>query len=262
MTRIKEYFGTLTKYSYLLENLMSRDLKVKYRRSVLGILWSVLNPLLMMLILNAVFSRVFRYEIANFPLYLISGQLMFSFFSSATNEANFSIIGAGGLMRKVYIPKYLFPVEKMLFEFVNFLFSLSALVVMLIIFRIPFKFSMLLGFVPAFWLLIFSMGVGLILSAYCVFFRDLKHLYSVLITAWMYMTPLFYPIEVLGEGFIHKIVMLNPLTWYILYFRTVVIYGELPTFEMNWICAAAAIVMLILGVLIFRKHQDKFILYI
>lgn len=261
MTKIKAYLETFKKYSYLLENLVSRDFKVKYRRSFLGVLWSMLNPILMMLVLNAVFSRIFRYDIENFPLYLISGQLLFGFFQSATNEANYSVIGASSLMKKVYIPKYLFPLEKMLFEFVNFILSLSALVVMMIIFQVPFKANMLLGIVPLLMLLMFTIGVGMILATYCVFFRDLKHLYSVILTAWMYLTPIFYPIDLL-DGFVHKIIMINPMTWYILYFRTTVLYGELPTAEMNYVCLGYAVVMFILGFLVFKKHQDKFILYV
>ncbi len=261
MTKIKAYLETFKKYSYLLENLVSRDFKVKYRRSFLGVLWSMLNPILMMLVLNAVFSRIFRYNIENFPLYLISGQLLFAFFQSATSEANYSVIGASSLMKKVYIPKYLFPMEKMLFEFVNFILSLSALVVMMIIFRVQFKVSMLLGFVPLILLLIFTLGIGMILATYCVFFRDLKHLYSVVLTAWMYLTPIIYPMDLL-DGFIHKIIMINPLTWYILYFRTVVLYGEFPTAQMNYVCIGYAVAAFVIGILVFKKRQDKFILYV
>ncbi len=258
----KSYLQTFNKYQYLMQNLISRDLKVKYRRSVLGILWSMLNPILMMLILNAVFSRVFRYEIENFPLYLITGQLLFSFFNEATSSAIFSIVDASALIKKVYIPKYMFPIEKTLFAFVNLLFSMVAIVIMLFIFKIPFSFTMFLFPVPFLMFLGFTMGFGLLISAYCVFFRDLKHLYSVLLTAWMYLTPIIYPIEALGDGFIRKIVMLNPLTWYVEYFRAVMIYGQLPTLEMNLICGGLAVLFMLLGIIVFKKRQDKFILYI
>ncbi|MEG2083333.1 MAG: ABC transporter permease, partial [Oscillospiraceae bacterium] len=134
---LKAYIETFQKYKYLLFNLISRDFRVKYRRSVLGILWSMLNPILMMLILNAVFSRVFRFQIENFALYLISGQILFTFFNEATSSAIFSIVEASALIKKVYIPKYIFPLEKVLFAFVNLLFSLSAIIVMLFIFKVP-----------------------------------------------------------------------------------------------------------------------------
>lgn len=259
---IKAYVNTFLRYKYLLENLISRDLKVKYRRSVLGILWSMLNPILMMLILNAVFSRVFRYSVENFPLYLITGQLLFSFFNEATSSAIFSVVDASALIKKVYIPKYIFPLEKTMFAFVNLLFSMVAIVVMLFMFRIPFSLTMLLFPIPFLMLLGFTLGFGMLISAYCVFFRDLKHLYSVLLTAWMYMTPIIYPLEALGDGFIYKIVMLNPLTWYVTYFRNVMIYGLMPTLEINLVCLGYAVFFLFFGVLAFYKKQDKFILYI
>ena len=261
MAKIKDQLISMKRYTYLLENLISRDFKVKYRRSVLGVLWSFLNPILMMLVLNAVFSRVFRYEVQNFPLYLITGQLMFSFFSNATDAATYSVINGASLIKKVYVPKYIFPLEKMLFEFVNFLFSFVAIIVMLIIFRIPFSFKMLLCIVPMLSLLGFAVGFGMILSALCVFFRDLKHLYSVVVMAWMYLTPVFYPVEALS-GWIYKIIHLNPLTWYIMYFRNVLIYDTLPTVTMNLICIGCAVVFLVIGFLFFRAKQDKFVLYI
>ena len=259
---IKAYFETMMKYRYLMSNLIMRDLKVKYRRSVLGVLWSMLNPILMMLILNAVFSRVFRYEIENFPLYLISGQTLFSFFNEATSSAIFSIVEASSLLKKVYVPKYVFPIEKILFAFVNLLFSMSAIIVMLILFGIPFSFTMLLFPVPLLLMLVFTIGFGLIISALCVFFRDLKHLYSVVTMAWMYMTPIIYPIEALGNGFMRTVVELNPLTWYIQYFRAVIINGELPTVTMNLVCAGYALVFLVAGLVVFKKRRDRFILFI
>ena len=259
---IKAYYETFSKYRYLLFNLISRDLKVKYRRSVLGFLWSLLNPILMMFILNAVFSRIFRSGIENFPLYLITGQLIFGFFSEATNGSLYSIVDSASLMKKVYIPKYIFPLEKTLFAFVNMLFSMLAVIVMLLIFKIPFNPTMFLAPIPMILLLMFSTGFGVILSTICVFFRDIRHLYSVLIMAWMYMTPIFYPVEALSESFLMHIININPLYWYITYFRDVLIFGKPPSFMMNIICLLYAVVFLIIGFFLLKKHQDKFILHI
>ncbi|MEA5051062.1 MAG: ABC transporter permease [Oscillospiraceae bacterium] len=259
---IKDYIATFKKYQFLLENMISRDLKVKYRRSVLGLAWSMLNPILMMLILSAVFSRIMRFDVENFPLYIMSGQTLFSFFNTATSSCTFSIVESSPLIKKVYVPKYIFPLERVLFEFVNLLFSMIGLIVIIIIYRVPFSFTMLLAIVPMVLLLGFTVGFSMVLASLCVFFHDLKHLYSVLITAWMYLTPIIYPIDFLGEGFIHTVVMLNPLTWYVTYFRYVIMYNTLPTLEMNLVCVGWAVIFLLLGAFVMKKTQDKFILYL
>ncbi|MEA4912905.1 MAG: ABC transporter permease [Oscillospiraceae bacterium] len=258
----KGYLQTFKKYQFLLENMISRDLKVKYSRSVLGLAWSMLNPILMMLILYAVFSRIMRFDIANFPLYIMTGQTIFSFFNAATTSCTFAIVESAPLIQKVYVPRYIFPLERVLFEFVNLLFSMIALFIMVLIFGVPLSFTMLLAIVPLVMLLGFTIGFGMLLSSVCVFFHDLKYLYSVLITAWMYLTPIIYPLEYLGDGFIHTVVMINPLTWYVTYFRYVVMYNTLPTLEINLFCAGWAVVFLVLGAVVMKKTQDKFILYL
>lgn len=261
---IKAYYETFQKYKYLLQNLITRDFKVKYRRSVLGIAWSLLNPILMMLILYAVFSRMLgdRFAVEYYPLHIMMGQVLFIFFNEATNSANYSVIDSAALIKKVYIPKYLFPVEKVLFAFVNLIFSMGAILVMLFIFRVPFSWTMLLFPVPLIAMLGFTMGMGLILSALCVFFRDMRHLYTILTTAWMYLTPIIYPLEVVEESWIGVIVKINPLTWYVEYFRRVVLHGQLPTLGMNLICFGWAVVFMLIGTIFFYKTQDRFILHI
>ncbi len=258
----KETITTFMRYKYLLENLVSRDLKVKYRRSVLGILWSLLNPILMMLVMSAVFSTIFRNNIEYFPLYLICGQTLFGFFTEATNGALGSVVDSSMLVKKVYIPKYIFPLEKALFAFVNLLFSLAAVAVMCVVFGLPAKWTMLLVPVPLIGLLLFSAGVGLALAVCDVFFRDIAHLYGVITTVLAYLTPLFYPIEALEGSFVYDIVRLNPLTTYVMYFRNVVIYGVMPTLRDNLVCFGWGIVALVLGLLFFKSKQDKFILHI
>ena len=259
---LKAYVETFNRYKYLMLNLVTRDFKVKYRRSVLGILWSMLNPILMTLVLNAIFSHVFRYEIENFALFLISGQTLFTFFSESTSSAIFSIVEASSLIKKVYIPKYIFPIEKVLFAFVNCLFSMPAVILMLIIYRVPFSPTMLLFIVPLLGELLFALGFSLFISCLCVFFRDLKYLYSVLLTVWMYMTPIIYPLSTLEGSWIIYIVKLNPLTAYVEMFRAVVMYGQLPAVSNLLIGYGWGVLFLIVGLLVFRKGQDKFILNI
>ena len=259
---LKPYLDTFLRYKYLLVCLVDRDYKVKYRRSVFGILWSMLNPIMMMIILNAVFSRVFRADIDNFPVYLLTGQLVFSFFNEASSSAIFSVVEASALIKKIYVPKYVFPLERVLFGFVNMVFSLSALIILMIVQKVQVTAVTLLFPLPLIALFLFTCGWSFLISALCVYFRDLKHLYSVLMTAWMYITPIMYPIEYLSGSWVYKIVMLNPLTWYVQYFRQIVMYHALPTLEMNIVCFGEAILMMIIGLLSFRKLQDKFILHI
>lgn len=252
---------TFKKYKYLLKNLIMKDIKLKYRRSILGILWSVLNPLLMMIVISAVFSNIFKFSVANFPIYYLTGSTLFNMLSETTNSAMMSILGASSLIKKVYIPKYIFPLEKCLFGFINFLFSMIAVAIMYVILGYPVYWTALLFPVPVFYTLVFAIGISMILSALSVFFRDIIHLYSVLLTAWTYFTPIVYPQEILSDK-IKAIMSLNPMFHYVQYFRDVLMYNTVPGFEENLICAAIALGTLIVGLLFFKIKQDKFILYI
>ena len=157
-----------SKYRPLIRELVTRDLKVKYRRSVLGYVWSILNPLLMMLLQTLVFSYMFRYDIPNFPLYLICGNTMFNFFNESTNMGMGSVLGNASLIKKVYIPKFIFPISRVLSSFVNLLFSLAAIVLVMLITRSPFYWTILLVWVPLLLLLVFCCGMAVLLSALAV----------------------------------------------------------------------------------------------
>lgn len=257
----KGYLEKFLKYRYLLQELVIKDVKIKYRRSVLGLAWTVLNPLLMMLVITAVFSRLFKFNIEYFPAYYLVGSLIFNFNSEATILAMNSIRGAAGLIKKVYIPKYIFPMEKVMFAFVNALFSLIAVAIVLIILRVPITWTVLLFPIPLVYTLVFSMGLGLILATMNVFFRDTEHLYGVFVTAWMYLTPIIYPMDILPE-MMQKVMAYNPLYHYVEYFRQVIMYNNIPGIKENIICAVCAMVFLIIGLLMFKLKQDKFILYI
>ena len=261
---LKPYIQTFLKYRFLLGNLITRDLKVKYRRSVLGLLWSLLNPILMMLILDAVFSMLIgRTGIENYPIYLILGQTLFTFFSEATGGALESVVASSALMKKIYLPKYVFPLEKVLYAFVNLLFSMLAVIIVLIFKPIKFSYTMFLIPVPLLFLLFFAIGFGLILAVLYSFFRDIKHLYSVIILAWMYLTPIIYPVSLVeNTPLIGLIVKLNPLTWFITYFRDLFLNATLPGPQATLVCAGYSFGFFILGFVIFRKAQDKFILHL
>ena len=186
------------RYRPLLRELVLRDLKIKYRRSFLGYVWSLLNPLLMMTIMSLVFSYMFRFSIPNYPLYLICGQTLWSFFNESTNTAMTSVIYNGPLIRKVYIPKFIFPVARVLSGFVTMSFSLAAILIVMLVTRVQLSWYVLLFPIPLGLLLVFCTGVGMVLSALAVYFRDMLHLYSVVVMAWMYLTPIFYPISALS----------------------------------------------------------------
>ena len=260
-TAIKKELRGIRRYRFLIGDLVSSDIKTKYRRSVLGILWSVLNPLLMMLVLTAVFSNIFKFQIQDFPVYYLTGYVIFNFVTEATNFSMTSILGAAGLIKKVYIPKIIFPLEKCLFSFVNMLFSLIAVVIVFLIIGVTPHATMLMFPIPLIYTFIFSLGLGLVLATLNTFFRDVGHLYSVLITVWMYLTPIIYPMDIL-PGWMQAIVRVNPLYHFVEMFRNVMIYGNLPTATEHIICLAYALIALFGGMLIFRKNQNKFIFYI
>lgn len=258
---MRDYFQKFYRYRYLLKELVSRDIKVKYRRSVLGVAWSVLNPLLMMLVMTAVFSTIFKFQVENYPVYYLTGLLIFNFVNEATNASMTSIIDNAPLIKKVYIPKYIFVLEKCLFALVNALYSLIAMFIIMLILRVHVSWTIVLLPIPLVYTFLFSVGLGLILGTCNVFFRDIGHLYGVWTTAWMYLTPIIYPIEIL-PNFVKSVVAFNPLIYYVNYFRNIVLYGVVPSFRENVICIGIALLFLILGLWVFKANQDKFILHI
>lgn len=252
------------RYTPLLKNLVSKDFKIKYRRSVLGVLWSVLNPLLTMVVLTLVFSRILRIDVGtDFATYYIVGVSLWNFFSEATASSLSSILQSAPLIKKVYIPKYIFPLEKCLFSLVNFCFSLIAVLVVMIARGVYPSWTSLLFFVPVIYCFVFTCGMCLMLSAATVYFRDIEHLYGVLLTMWIYLTPILYPISFLGgHGFLSAIININPMTHYVLYFRDVVMNNTLPSLSENLICIGISLAVFVIGVITFKKSESKFILHI
>lgn len=249
------------KYQWLLKELIIRDLKIKYRRSVLGYLWSILNPLMLMGVLSVVFSTMFRFDIPNYPVYLLTGQLLFGFYSEATNMAMTSILGGASLIKKVYLPKYIFPVSRVLSSFTTMLFSLVALVIVMAVTRAEYHITAILLPVVLLYILVFSIGMSLILSVMVVFFRDIQYLYGVFLTALNYLTPIFYPASMLPL-WLKELMVFNPMYNFIEMFRKIMLYGQWPTLTEHLICIIFAIGGLVLGVYVFKRNQKDFILYI
>lgn len=255
------YIQNFKKYQPLLNELIARDIKTKYRRSLLGVLWTILNPLLMMVVLSVVFSNLFRFDIEYFPVYLLSGQLIFNFFSESTTNAMSSIIANGPLIRKIYVPKYMFVLSRIFSSTINLLASFTALICVMLVMRVRLHYTVLLSVIPLLMIVFFSLGAGLILAAITVKFRDVMHLYSVFITALMYLTPVIYPMSIL-PSWLEKIVLLNPITNILMMFREFMIYGTFPSILSIVIGMVEVVIILVLGVYVFYKNQDEFILNI
>lgn len=260
-SKVQPYFEKIYRFRSFLYQLVRRDFKAKYKRSVLGIVWTILNPLLTMLVLTIVFSTLFRFDIENFPVYLLSGQVLFAFFSEATTISMGSILGGGSMIKKVSVPKYIFPLSRTISSLVNFLFSLISLLLVMLFTESPFHWTILFSPLAILYTFVFSLGVGLFLSAITVFFRDITYLYTLLITVVTYLTPIFYPVEIIPAKYSFLISM-NPLYHLVSYFRTVVIYGGIPSLWQNTVCALFSMIALIIGIYAFIKKQDQFILYI
>lgn len=248
-------------YQFLISQLVIRDFKSKYKRSVLGVFWSFLNPLLTMTVQFLVFSTFFSSDTQNYPVYLLSGVVCFSFFNECTTMCLTSISGNARLITKVYIPKYIFPLARTISSSVNLVISLVPLFLASLILGVAIKPQAILFFYFLICLVLFSLGVGLFLSALMVFFRDIQFLWSVLIQIWMYATPIFYPAEIIPEKY-RFVVRLNPLYHFIGNCRTCLINGVSPEPRAYFFCMLFAVGSLLIGSYTFKKTQDNFALYL
>ena len=270
MKTLKNIIINFKNYWYLMTQLITRDFKRKYKRSILGVAWSLLYPILMMTVMAIVFSHMFRFSVEgiNYLVYLMTGIIMWSYFSEASNSAMTSVVENFALISKVYIPKYIFPVAKCLFVGINFVLTLIPWIGLIIITQFG------LGTYPAdiiiyylvlpyifLCLFIFTIGVGLFLSCVSVFLRDVFYIYGIILTIWSYFTPVFYSIEILPEN-LQKIFVYNPLYQFITAARQIVLYGQCPSLKTLVLLAIISIGTLLFGGIVFKKNQDKFIYYI
>ena len=262
--RDNAFVNQLRKDSYILGAMVKKNFKAQYRNSVLGVLWTVLNPLLNMIVLSLVFSKLFNRggELGIYPVYLLCGNLIFNMMRQITMQSLNCLVSNSGLIKKVKISYSIFPVSNMFTALVNFGVAFIALIIVMLIVGQQFHWTILLtiSIVPA--VLLFSLGVGYILSSLFVFFRDVKHIYEVGITLWTYLTPIFYSANQLGGGIVTDIVSLNPMTHYVTAFRNIIQWGVVPSGIEYLICYAWAIGMLVIGYLIFKLNRRKYILYI
>lgn len=251
----------LKKYHFLINQLVSRDFHTKYKRSVLGVFWSFLNPLLTMVVQYYVFSTIFKTSVSHYPVYLLTGIVMFNFFSESCGMALMSIIGNANLITKVYVPKYIYPLTRVMSSSINLLISLIPLAAVAVLSGVPLTPAIFLFPFSLVCLVVFCLGLGMLLSAGMVFFRDVQFLWGVFSMIWMYATPIFYPESILPDKF-RFIFQVNPLYYFIKLARSCIISGVSlePTVYIE--AALFALGMLLIGAFTFKKTQDKFILYI
>lgn len=255
---------------FILKQLVSKDFKIKYRRSFLGVAWSVLNPLLMMIVMAIVFTTIFAQGRNGsitpemYPLYLIVGNVTFAVMSDSTSQALSSIIQASSLLKKVKVHRFVFPVQKVLFSLVNFAFSLIAVAIVMLWFHVVPTWHLLLLPVCLILLMFFCMGVGLLLSAATVFFRDVMHLWSVVLTAWTYFTPIFWTTDYILKmpHILHVLMYANPMYNYLQFMRDIFLFQTCPTPLEFGLCVAWAVIAMAIGYTVFHKNEHKFILYI
>src|SRR5579859_1014352 len=245
----------------VLEELLKRDLKVRYKRSVLGILWPMLNPLLMMVITTIVFSSLFRGSIVNFPIYMLSGYVVWAFFSQATISASSSILDTSGLSRKIYVPAALFPLAAVLGALINLLLSLVPLGLLVVITGGAFSWALLFLPISLAIMTVFAYGLGLILAASSVFFRDTLYTYQVLLIAWMYLTPIFYPPEIIPKQW-SSLIQFNPVFHLVQLVRAPVYGGVLPDLSDLVIAGVFALVAVVYGWWYFEHSRARFVSYL
>lgn len=258
---MERFVRNLIRYKDLFIELIKKDIKLKYRHSYIGVLWSMLNPLLMMVVLTIVFEALFRRQIEHFPVYVLTGRVLYAFFAEATNAALDSIHANAQLIRKVYVPKYLFPTARVVSAFITNMAAFVPLILVMIVLGMDFSPYNLLVIVPLLLLLIISVGVGLVLATVAVFFRDMKHLYSVLLTILMYMTPIFYPESIVPERYL-PIMELNPLFPVVRMVRDTLMHNTLPGAGDLLVASGYAVLYLIVGLVVFYWKQNRFIHYV
>lgn len=255
-----EELNTFSKYKSLLSELVRRDIRNKYRNSILGVLWSLLDPLFSMIVLTIVFSTLFH-RVHDYPVYYLAGQLTYSLFSGGSRQAMGSLIGSANIWKSVYVPKYLYALSAVLSNFVTFALSLIVLFAIMLVLGVDFTVYIIFASLPILVLLIMTFGVGLIVGTLNVFFRDIEHLYSVLMLMLMYALPIFYPADILPAQF-KFIQTYNPMYYILVCIRDCFYYGKLYSLTDILIPTVAAFVLLGIGIFMLRRYQDRFILYV
>jgi len=251
----------LKQYQFLFEELVKRDFKKKYKRTILGMAWSLLSPLLTLLVMRLVFTRFFGQNMEHYTTYLFCGNLVFSYFSESTSQGMQSLMGNAGIFTKVNVPKYLFLFSKNVQALINFGLTLVVFFVFCVLDKITFTWRLVYLIYPIICLLLFNIGVGLILSALFVFFRDIQYLWAVFTQLLMYMSAIFYTIDHYSP-MAQNLFLLNPVYLFIRYFRKIVIEATIPTVWFHLLMLADVGIVLGIGCWIYKKYNTRFLYYV
>ena len=248
-------------YSFLFSELVKRDFKKKYKGTYLGMLWSVLSPLFSLLIMSLIFTRFFGRNQEHYIVFLFCGNIIFSYFTDSTNGGMGSLLANTGIFTKINVPKYLFLFSRNVSSLINFALTLIIFFVFCIIDGITFTWSFLLLAFPILCMIIFNVGMGLILSALYVFFRDTQYLWGIFTQLLMYLSAIFYTVDTFPV-FAQKLFLLNPVYVYIKYFRLIVIYNSVPSIQFHFLALGYSLAAFGIGALIYKKFNHKFLYYV
>ena len=251
----------LQQYQFLFEELVKRDFKKKYKRTILGMAWSMLSPLLTLLVMRIVFTQFFGRSMEHYTTYLFCGNLIFSYFNEATSQGMTSLMGNSSIFTKVNVPKYLFLFSKNVQTLINFGLTLIVFFVFCILDKITFTWKFIFLLYPMVTLLLFNIGLGLILSALFVFFRDIQYLWSVFTQLLMYLSAVFYTIDQYSYN-VQYLFFLNPVYLHIRYFRKIVLEATIPTIEFHLIMLIYVLIVLRLGFWMYKKYNTRFLYYV
>ena len=247
-------------YQFVFIELVKRDFKKKYKRSFLGVLWSMLAPLCTLLVLNFVFGHFFGRTQEYYTIYLFSGWLIFQYYNEATNGAMNSLMANSSIFSKVKVPKYLFLFSRIASSSINFFLTLVIYFIFVLAYGLPITWKFITLLFPVACMFLLILGIGLILSALFVFFRDVQYLYGVFTTALMYATPIFYTTDIMGDK--AWIFYLNPLYYYVTYFRSVVIDGVIPSLAYHGVMLGVSLLLFAIGCWMYKKYNYKFLYYV
>jgi ABC-type polysaccharide/polyol phosphate export permease len=256
-----ESLREVVRYRSLLRNLVARDLKVRYKRSALGILWTMLNPLLLMIIFTIVFAQIFRVTVDHFTVYFLSAFVLWNFFAQATSWSTACLLSYGPLIKKIYVPKSIFVLATVLAGTVNLLISLVPLALIMLVVGHPFSGALAFLPVPILLTTMFSLGLSLALAPLSLMFADIVQIYQAVLTAWMYLTPIVYPLSALPDGY-RRLILANPMTHLVEAFRTPIYQGTIPSLHVMISASVAAVGTLVIGWVIFEHYSDRVAYYV
>ena len=251
----------IKKHQFLFEELVKRDFKQKYKRTVLGMGWSLLSPLLQLLVMSIVFKQFFGRNMDHYTIYLFCGNLVYAYFKESTSGGMNSLMANRDIFSKVNVPKYMFLLSKNVSSLINFGLTLCIFFLFALIDGVDFGLHFLALIYPVCCLVVFNIGVGLVLSALFVFFRDISYLYDIFTLLLMYMSAIFYTVDTMAPWF-QKLILCNPVYCYIKYFRVVVLDGNIPSLAFHALCAFYALVVLAIGAWVYKHYNHKFLYYV